>query len=75
MCATTHTGVVQTEVFDEVAPLVMSCADGYSGCILAYGQTGSGKTHTMTGSHDNPGNPKTSFVAWFPGNSLCLCKP
>lgn len=30
-------------VFEEVAPLIRSVADGYSVCIFAYGQTGSGE--------------------------------
>ena len=34
----------QADVFEEVAPLVRSCADGFNVAILAYGQTGSGKT-------------------------------
>ncbi|MEW5300189.1 MAG: hypothetical protein WDW36_003136 [Sanguina aurantia] len=45
----------QALVFDEVSPLVRSCADGFNVCIFAYGQTGSGKTHTMEGSSDSPG--------------------
>jgi kinesin family protein C2/C3 len=49
-------------VFEEVAPLVQSCADGYNVCIFAYGQTGSGKTHTMLGPADNPG----TYVVWCP---------
>lgn len=43
------------EVFEEVLPLVRSCADGYNACIFAYGQTGSGKTYTMQGPSDMPG--------------------
>ena len=46
---------VQVEVFDEVWPLIRSCADGYNVCILAYGQTGSGKTHSMMGPQQDPG--------------------
>lgn len=34
-------------MFAEVSPLITSCLDGYSVCILAYGQTGSGKTYSM----------------------------
>jgi kinesin family protein C2/C3 len=43
------------QVFEQVSPLVRSCADGYNVCIFAYGQTGSGKTFTMEGPPDNPG--------------------
>ena len=30
-------------MWEHVAPLVRSCADGFNACIFAYGQTGSGK--------------------------------
>lgn len=36
----------QKEVYEEIAPLVRSCADGYNACIFAYGQTGSGARGT-----------------------------
>ncbi|CAL5228511.1 g11661 [Coccomyxa viridis] len=45
----------QEDVWEHVAPLIRSCADGYNACIFAYGQTGSGKTHTMQGPEDDPG--------------------
>ena len=47
--------VGQEALFQEVAPLIRSAADGHNVCILAYGQTGSGKTHTMTGPARDPG--------------------
>eukprot|EP00752_Nemacystus_decipiens_P003758 g3461.t2 len=42
-------GTKQTQVFDEVQPMVASSLDGYRVCVFAYGQTGSGKTYTMEG--------------------------
>ncbi|XP_014346035.2 uncharacterized protein LOC102356132 [Latimeria chalumnae] len=45
----------QEEVFEGTLPIITSCVDGFSVCILAYGQTGSGKTYTMMGPKDNPG--------------------
>ncbi|KAK9902101.1 hypothetical protein WJX75_004452 [Coccomyxa subellipsoidea] len=45
----------QEDVFEEIAPLIRSCVDGYNACIFAYGQTGSGKTHTMQGPPEDPG--------------------
>eukprot|EP00759_Apiculatamorpha_spiralis_P031830 PhF_6_TR33593/c0_g1_i1/m.49041 len=39
----------QENVYDEIAPLMISALDGYNVCILAYGQTGSGKTYTILG--------------------------
>ena len=33
----------QADVWEHVAPLIRSCADGFNACIFAYGQTGSGK--------------------------------
>ncbi len=45
----------QDKIFQEVAPLVDSCVDGYNVCIFAYGATNSGKSYTMEGTSDNPG--------------------
>ena len=39
----------QETVFTDTKPIILSCVDGYSVCIMAYGQTGSGKTYTMMG--------------------------
>ncbi|XP_022100787.1 kinesin-like protein KIF25 [Acanthaster planci] len=45
----------QSEIFDEVQPLLTSLLDGYNVCIMAYGQTGSGKTYTMLGDNASDG--------------------
>jgi kinesin family protein C2/C3 len=45
----------QEEVFNTVAPLIVSVMDGVSVTLFAYGQTGSGKTFTMEGTKENPG--------------------
>ncbi|KAH8098969.1 hypothetical protein JL720_1942 [Aureococcus anophagefferens] len=42
-------GVAQNEVYDGVADVVASVADGFNACVMAYGQAGAGKTHTMLG--------------------------
>nr|XP_022901212.1 kinesin-like protein KIN-7I [Onthophagus taurus] len=44
------------EVYDSVvAPLVLTCVEGYHCTIFTYGQTSSGKTHTMHGTPSDPG--------------------
>ena len=48
-------GSTQEQVFEDTAPLVTSCVDGYNVCLFAYGQTGAGKTYTMMGPPDNRG--------------------
>ncbi|VDD90877.1 unnamed protein product [Enterobius vermicularis] len=45
----------QSDLFDEVGPIITSCMDGYNVCIFAYGHTGSGKTYTMEGPDCDPG--------------------
>ena len=47
----------QSDVYNEISPLVTGALDGFSACVFAYGQTGSGKTHTMGGAADaSPGD-------------------
>jgi kinesin family protein C2/C3 len=45
----------QEQVFETVAPLIVSVMDGVNVTLFAYGQTGSGKTFTMEGTKENPG--------------------
>jgi len=45
----------QQGIYEEVSPMIRSCADGYNVCIFAFGQTGSGKTFTMEGPASDPG--------------------
>ncbi|KAK9804304.1 hypothetical protein WJX72_006007 [[Myrmecia] bisecta] len=63
--------VSQAEVFDEVLPLVRSCADGYNVCIFAYGQTGSGKTHTIF-AYGQTGSDKTHKALPMIPASACV---
>ena len=42
-------------MFEDTKPIITSCVDGYSICIIAYGQTGAGKTYTMMGPIKKPG--------------------
>jgi replication-associated recombination protein RarA len=37
----------QSEIFQEVKPLVDLVLNGFNAAIIAYGQTGGGKTYTM----------------------------
>ena len=55
----------QSDVFEEVAPLIRSAMDGYDACIFAYGQTGSGKTHTMEGTEEDRGVTFRAMSALF----------
>eukprot|EP00775_Hariotina_reticulata_P005170 gene5170-5408_t len=65
----------QEQAYEEVSPMVRSCADGYNVCIFAYGQTGSGKTYTMEGPADNPGiNTRAlqASLAWQPEDLFAI---
>ncbi|VDP85994.1 unnamed protein product [Echinostoma caproni] len=55
----------QTEVYQEVDDLIVSCIDGYNVCIMAYGQTGSGKTYTMMGTEEEPGVNRRAIQSLF----------
>jgi kinesin family protein C2/C3 len=57
--------IAQSEVFEEVEPLIKSVLDGYNVCIFAYGQTGSGKTHTMEGTEADRGITFRALAALF----------
>ncbi|KAJ3390817.1 Kinesin-like protein kif22 [Lobulomyces angularis] len=45
----------QSEIFDQVQPIVNSILQGFNATCFAYGQTGSGKTHTIMGTKNDPG--------------------
>ena len=45
----------QSEVFEEVEPVIQTALDGGRCCVFAYGPTGTGKTHTMLGTAAQPG--------------------
>lgn len=45
----------QSDIFNEIGPLVEGIMDGFNVCVFAYGQTGSGKTYTMEGNEENKG--------------------
>jgi hypothetical protein len=45
----------QTELFEEIRPVVDCAVDGYNVCVFAYGPTNSGKSYTMEGTVDDPG--------------------
>ncbi len=47
----------QEDIYEEVAPLVDWCMQGFNACVMAYGQATSGKTYTMIGTSDSPGGP------------------
>lgn len=45
----------QSDIFEEVSPLVESALSGFTSTVFAYGPTGSGKSHTMLGTSQQPG--------------------
>jgi len=45
----------QTDLFEEIKPLIQSVMDGSNVSIFAYGQTGAGKTFTMEGVENDLG--------------------
>uniref|UniRef100_A0A8R1DPX9 Kinesin-like protein n=1 Tax=Caenorhabditis japonica TaxID=281687 RepID=A0A8R1DPX9_CAEJA len=59
------TGFSQSQIFQEVSPIITSCIDGYNVCIFAYGHTGSGKTYTMEGPVELPGINQRAIMQLF----------
>ncbi|KAL3993975.1 Kinesin motor domain family protein [Acanthocheilonema viteae] len=55
----------QSDIFEEICPIITSCMDGYNVCIFAYGHTGSGKTYTMEGLPSDPGVYQRSLMHLF----------
>lgn len=59
------TNSTQSQVYEEVKPMVESVMEGFHACIFAYGQTGSGKTHTMSGPPNDRGINYRSLETLF----------
>uniref|UniRef100_A0AC35U738 Kinesin-like protein n=1 Tax=Rhabditophanes sp. KR3021 TaxID=114890 RepID=A0AC35U738_9BILA len=55
----------QSNIYEEISPVVTSCIDGKNVCIFAYGHTGSGKTFTMDGPDKNPGIVRRAITELF----------
>ncbi|KAJ3274948.1 Kinesin-like protein kif22 [Terramyces sp. JEL0728] len=45
----------QSEIFDQIRPVIDQVMLGKNATVFAYGQTGSGKTHTMNGTKSEQG--------------------
>ena len=54
------------EIYENLGEnIVLSCMEGFSGCMFCYGQTGSGKTFTMYGNQNTPGIVPLSVESIF----------
>lgn len=54
-------------MYEEIAPLVRSCLDGFNTCIFAYGQTGSGNPFSVTWLRYNSPSSTRAWWGWARG--------